>query len=126
MYYRFLFLVVLLFVVGCTSQPATQPQPTSMPGSTGGNSVDVKLTEFKIDMPNSLPAGTTTFKVTNDGKVVHNVEIVGNGIDKKLDANLQAGQSGTMQVDLKPGTYDVYCPVDSHKQNGMDLQLTVK
>lgn len=126
MYYRFLFLVVLLFVVGCTNQPAAQPQPTSAPASTGGGTVQVKLTEFKIDMPNSLPAGTTTFNVVNNGKYTHNVEIAGNGIDKKLDANLQAGQSGSMQVDLKPGTYDVYCPVDSHKQEGMDLQLTVK
>jgi uncharacterized cupredoxin-like copper-binding protein len=31
-----------------------------------------------------------------------------------------------MQVDLKPGTYEVYCPVANHKGKGMEMKLTVK
>jgi uncharacterized cupredoxin-like copper-binding protein len=29
-------------------------------------------------------------------------------------------------VDLKPGKYEFYCPVDSHKQAGMTGTLTVQ
>jgi uncharacterized cupredoxin-like copper-binding protein len=29
-------------------------------------------------------------------------------------------------VNLKPGTYEFYCPVDSHKAQGMKGTLTVK
>ena len=89
-------------------------------------SVDVKLTEYKIEMPASVSAGATTFKVTNTGKEAHGFEIEGNGIEKALKPRLKKGESGSLQVDLKPGTYEVYCPVLGHKRRGMSLNLTVK
>jgi uncharacterized cupredoxin-like copper-binding protein len=39
---------------------------------------------------------------------------------------LKKGESGSFQVNLKPGTYKVYCPVIGHKWHGMSLDLTVK
>jgi uncharacterized cupredoxin-like copper-binding protein len=89
------------------------------------NSVNVNLVQFKIEMPSSLPAGPTLFKVTNAGTIVHNFKITGEGIDKVFPSLLQPGESRTMQVDLKPGTYKIVCPVDSHELLGMSLDLTV-
>jgi uncharacterized cupredoxin-like copper-binding protein len=89
-------------------------------------SVKVTLTEYKIEMPASVSAGVTTFKVTNTGKEAHGFEIEGNGIEKALKPRLKKGESGSLQVDLKPGTYEVYCPVLGHKRRGMTLNLTVK
>jgi uncharacterized cupredoxin-like copper-binding protein len=89
-------------------------------------SVEVKLTEYKIEMPASVSAGATTFKVTNTGEEAHGFEIEGNGIEKALKPRLKKGESGSLQVDLKPGTYEVYCPVLGHKRRGMTLNLTVK
>jgi uncharacterized cupredoxin-like copper-binding protein len=89
-------------------------------------SVEVKLTEYKIEMPASVSAGATTFKVTNTGKDTHGFEIEGNGIEQALKPRLKKGESGSLQVDLKPGTYKVYCPVLGHKRRGMSLDLTVK
>jgi uncharacterized cupredoxin-like copper-binding protein len=95
------------------------------PGDTK-TAVEVKLTEYKIEMPASVGAGVTTFKVTNAGEETHGFEIEGNGIEKALKPRLKKGGSSSLQVDLKPGTYKVYCPVHGHKMRGMSLDLTVK
>jgi uncharacterized cupredoxin-like copper-binding protein len=89
-------------------------------------SVEVKLAEYKIEMPPLMGAGAITFNVTNMGKETHGFEIEGSGIEKALKPRLKKGESGSLQVDLKPGTYKVYCPVLGHKRHGMFLDLTVK
>ena len=50
--------------------------------------------------------------------------VQGNGVDEKTPT-IQPGKSATLNVDLKPGTYDVYCSIPGHKQAGMDVKLTV-
>ena len=87
--------------------------------------VNVGLIEYQIDMPASVPAGTVTFNITNNGTMEHSFHIEGNGIDQELEPHLQPGESGTLTVDLAPGTYTVYCPVEDHRSRGMELQLTV-
>ncbi len=67
----------------------------------------------------------TAFRVTNNGTLEHNFEIAGDGINNFFDTNLKPGDTRTMVVDLKPGTYRVWCPVNGHAQLGMDMQLTV-
>jgi uncharacterized cupredoxin-like copper-binding protein len=89
-------------------------------------SVEVKVKEYTIEMTTSVGAGPTTFKVTNTGKETHGFEIEGNGIEKEIKPMLKQGKSGSLRVDLKPGTYKVYCPVKGHKMLGMSLNLTVK
>jgi uncharacterized cupredoxin-like copper-binding protein len=93
---------------------------------TAKGSVEVKLTEYKIEMPASVGAGATTFQVTNTGGETHGFEIEGNGMEKALKPRLKKGESGSLQVDLKPGAYKAYCPVHGHKKRGMSLDLTVK
>ena len=90
-----------------------------------GNPVPVSLVEFEIRMSKALPAGPTTFTVTNNGTHEHNFEIEGQGIEQVFPANLQPGETNTLQIDLKPGAYTVYCPVDGHRGQGMELTLTV-
>ena len=96
------------------------------PDAAKGSEVEVKVKEYTIEMTTSVGAGPTTFKVTNTGKVTHGFEIEGNGIEKEIKPMLKQGKSGSLRVDLKPGTYKVYCPVKGHKMLGMSLDLTVK
>jgi uncharacterized cupredoxin-like copper-binding protein len=103
--------------------PTTGSTPEA--GATGAP-VEVRLSEYKVEMPSSLPAGRTTLEVANVGNAVHNFEIEGNGIEKKFETDLQPGQSETMRVELKPGTYEVYCPVEGHRGLGMELEVTAK
>ncbi len=88
--------------------------------------MEVKVKEYTIEMITSVNPGPTTFKVTNTGKETHGFEIEGNGIEKEIKPMLKQGKSGSLRVDLKPGTYKVYCPVKGHKMLGMSLELTVK
>ena len=53
----------------------------------------------------------------NPSTVPHAVGIEGNGVDVDGKTVEQGGVS-TATADLKPGTYEFYCPVDGHAQAG--------
>lgn len=90
-----------------------------------GAVVQVSLVDGAIEMPNTLPAGLTTFEVTNNGTNEHNFEIDGQGLEEEFDHDLAPGESMSMQVELVEGEYDVYCPVGRHAEHGMRLTLAV-
>lgn len=115
--------VVLVAIV---EPPAVEGTPAAgTPTTAVEDAVEVSLTEFAIEMPTELPAGPTTFEITNVGTGEHNFEVEGQGIEEELPQNLAPGTSGTLTVDLAPGTYEVYCPVGNHEDMGMRLELTV-
>jgi plastocyanin len=68
-------------------------------------------------------AGTVTVKFTNASPVPHAVTIQGNGVDKSTA--VVSGKDASMTVDLKAGTYTFFCPVDSHRSQGMEGKLVV-
>jgi plastocyanin len=110
-----------------TTETTTEEAASGGGGGGGGETVDVSLTDFAIDPANpTVPAGSVTFAVANDGATVHNLEIEGNGVEEELEPDLQAGDSGELTVDLQPGTYEYYCPVGSHADQGMEGELTVE
>lgn len=116
----------------------------------------VKLSEFKIDMPSSLKAGTTTFKIDNVGVEGHMALILHLAPGKTLqDAvnfvesdgppsgpppvdwaggvdSLSPQQAGYTTIDLQPGKYAVICPMTdpstgkSHAMLGMVKEITVQ
>lgn len=107
-----------------TAVEPTATEADALP-ATGANEVQVGLTEYAINMPEQVPAGTTRFVVTNNGSVAHNFEIEGQNLKQEFEPNLQPGETREMQVTLEPGTYTIYCPVDGHRGRGMELTLTV-
>jgi len=86
--------------------------------------VNVKVTDKGIQMPKSLPAGKTAFMVKNTGKEKHNFEIEGTNLEKSFWLAIAPGDSKTMQVDLKSGTYEADCKL--HKDKETKVKLTVK
>ena len=114
------------------TQPAAQPTQAGMQPTqagvpvTGSQAITVTETEYKLDMPSTVPSGQVTFHIVNNGTMPHNLEVEGQGVEQKLPANLTPGQSGDLTVNLTPGKYEVYCPVDGHKDLGMKLDLTVQ
>lgn len=116
----------IVFALGLTVVlfAATADAAAGLP-QAGGQTVEARLLEYKIEMPATLSAGVTTFKVINAGHHKHNLKIKGPGINKKLAADLKGGETGDLQIDLKAGTYQVTCPVGFHKRKGMSMVLTV-
>ena len=93
----------------------------------GGQTVDMTAADFKFDPSDpTVKSGDVTFKLTNDGQNPHSLEIEDvNGQDQEIEGDVSPGQSGTMTVNLPPGKYEFYCPVDGHKEMGMEGEITV-
>ena len=108
---------------GATSTPASG----SSGGGGGGSSVSLSAPQDgskKFDQATATAkAGTVTIKFSNPSSVPHAVEIEGNGVEKASDV-VTSGES-SFSVDLKPGEYTYYCPVGSHRDEGMEGKLTV-
>ena len=107
---------------------AAETTSTTQAGGGGGaaETVNIGETEYKLDPSSAtVKAGEVTFDVSNDGTIVHNLEVEGPGEEATTD-DLEAGQSGQVTVDLsKPGTYEMYCSIDGHRDLGMEGTVTV-
>src|SRR3954451_24881008 len=112
-----LLIVTAAFVPGHRSAPA---------GGTAA--LTATLSEWKIDLSSqTVAAGKVTFTATNAGSIPHALEVEGNGLEQKTPL-IQPGETATLTLTLKPGGYEIYCPVgeDSHKKLGMDTHLKVE
>ena len=125
---RMLLLTVVALAVlapaGCGSDDGDEAAGTT--AAAGEQSVDLTATEFRFDPADvSLDtAGTVTFTVSNDGQEEHALEVEGNGIEEETET-IAPGDSGTLTVELEPGEYEFYCPIDGHRDRGMEGTLVV-
>jgi uncharacterized cupredoxin-like copper-binding protein len=105
-------------------------------GTTGQviKTVTIKETEYKLS-PSSVTLskpGTYAFKAEDKGSAQHSLTIEGKGVkggggEATLKQVLSSGQSSVLTVTFqKSGTYEMYCPVDFHKQIGMKGKVVVK
>jgi plastocyanin len=130
-----------VLIAGCGSSSkssstttAATPAPTNTAATGGtaapGGGSTVKLTAdpsgaLKFDKSKlTAKAGTVTIDMTNPSSLQHGIAVEGNGVDEDGKFVGQGGTS-TVTVKLKPGKYTFYCPVDSHRQAGMQGTLTV-
>jgi uncharacterized cupredoxin-like copper-binding protein len=92
----------------------------------GGETIAISETEFALDPADpTAAAGEVTFDITNDGNTVHNLEVEGNGVEE-VSEDFEPGASGQLTVDLQPGTYELYCAIGDHAEQGMEGELTVE
>ena len=114
-----------LVLRACGSGGAGETGSAASPG--GGSEISVSATEFSFD-PGTIEIdqpGTYTFTLTNDGSVDHALEIEGQGVEEETET-ISSGSSGQVTVTFsKTGTYEFYCPVDGHRDQGMEGDLTV-
>ena len=127
-------LIVAAFalVAGCSSSGSSGGTSGSGGGGGsgsggGGTKVTATETEFHIALSTStFSAGKYTFTAVNKGQLEHSLVINGPGVNKIQTQSLLApGQSASLTVTLSKGTYDIYCGVPGHKQQGMDVHIKV-
>ena len=124
-------LVVSLIVAGCSDYTEVEyrkPLDTVEVDLTGAHRLEPS--EITLNQP-----GTYAFRVKNVADdVAHAFEITSTG-GAKLDygegsvrtEDLPPGESAPeFKVHLGPGTYEISCPVDHHKEEGMKGTLMVE
>lgn len=109
---------------------------------------DMKTAPMSIEInPKTVPAGKVTFRVTNKSNAVVHEMIVATVKDEnvvmpyiagenRVDedkagdlgevSELDPGKSGSLIIEMKPGTYHLYCNVPGHYMMGMWTVLKVK
>src|SRR6266567_2324319 len=108
---------------GSKATPTTTPSQTTTPSTAAPSTTE---SEFKIELPSTtLAPGTYAFDLTNKGQVGHDLVFNGPGVDNEKTPVIDPGKTAKLTVDLKTGTYDVYCSVPGHKQAGMDVKVKV-
>jgi plastocyanin len=98
--------------------------------ASGGGGAALKLTADPSGAPKfdktTLKSGPGKTKIVldNPSTVPHAIEVEGKGVEAEGDTVTKGGVS-QVTVDLKAGKYEYYCPVDGHKDAGMEGTLTV-
>jgi plastocyanin len=98
-------------------------------GGGGGGATKLKLTAdpdggLTFDKTElTAKPGKVTITMDNPSDVPHAVEVEGNGVEE--ETKTLTNGTADVTVDLKAGEYEFYCPVDGHKEGGMEGTLTV-
>src|ERR1043166_9257816 len=85
----------LVAAAGCTRQA---------PRAAGPNVVTIIATEYAFAVPDTIPAGLTTFRLVNQGKELHHASLVRLG-DGKTAADFQAGLVAAMKNHTPPPSW---------------------
>ena len=89
--------------------------------------VEVTAVDYKFELAETtFESGARTFVMKNDGKDQHNLTVEGPGIDNAATETVGPGETSEVEVDLEAGRYELYCSVPGHKDQGMDLEITVE
>jgi hypothetical protein len=105
--------IVVAIAAGGDDDSATPP---------AGNVARLELGEYFIRGDLEQLAGPVTLSATNVGAIDHNVGIRGG----PLTNSIKPGDERQLELgDLAPGTYELYCDITGHVDNGMVATLTV-
>jgi uncharacterized cupredoxin-like copper-binding protein len=122
--------VVVVAASGCGGgNGGSQSEAGSTTPASGGavvKTITIDETEYKLT-PSSVKLakpGTYEFKAVNKGSITHALEVEGS--DEKETDEIGPGESATVKVSFdKDGSYEMYCPVDGHRDQGMEGTVTV-
>jgi plastocyanin len=107
---------------------ATTPTTTSPASSSGALSLAANPEgQLKYDTSTlTAKAGKVSIDFTNMSPLEHNVTLESSSHAVVGATPTFKGESKTLSVTLKPGTYKFYCSVPGHRMAGMEGTLVVK
>lgn len=95
-------LAAVVAVAGCSVKEAPkEADSAAAPAASAAaapNVVNIIATDYKFDAPDSIPAGLTTFRMTDSGKELHHATLI------KLDSGKTAADFEAGMKTMKPGT----------------------
>jgi len=100
---RLIPVVALVSVAACSVKEEPKTADTSAvaaPASTAAapNEVAITASEYKFEMPDQIPAGLTTFKLSDTGEEIHHASLI------KLDSGKTIADFANGLKNMKPGT----------------------
>jgi len=98
----------------------------SEPTGAARETIEVVATDFAFE-PAAIEVdepGVYAFRLVNQGDSTHALEVEGEGAEAAT-ADIGPGDSAELKIELKAGSYELYCPVGNHKELGMDGTLSV-
>jgi len=117
--------MLVLLAAGCgggdgSSDDVSEDTET---GTSSGADYEVFASEFAFAPPFLVveKAGTYTLSLRNDGTTLHNLTIKGLG----NTPDVRPGETATTELTLKQGTYEYFCSIADHAEQGMDGTLNV-
>ena len=114
-------LSLCLIVGACGSGSSSHGTHTSV--DPNAPTIEVLAKSFTYE-PNAMTVNSGDVRTL----VLHVKDIPHDFTVKELDIHVHGGADDTVKQTItfdKPGTYEFYCPVDSHKAAGMKGELTV-
>lgn len=113
-----------LALTACGGEPdaaGSGPVPDA-PGTT----VEVAASEFALDVAEtSFAPAQYTFVMDNAGDLPHAITIDGPGVEQETSETVGGGERTELTVTLQKGEYVMWCPVGSHRSQGMETTFTV-
>ena len=115
-----------LALTGCGSG-SDEAATTDGGATTGGQTVEIRETEFALD-PSSVQVdetGTVTFRVTNDGAIAHALEVDGDDFEEETGTIEPGDPPSSPSTSARRAPYELYCPIGDHREQGMEGELVV-
>jgi uncharacterized cupredoxin-like copper-binding protein len=124
--------VAAMLLAACGNSSKSSTSSTSTPAPSGsGQTVAISadpsggLSFSKTNL--KATSGSVTLVMTNPSSsgAAHGIGIESNGVAKDGQI-VSPGSKSTVAVNLKPGKYEFYCPIPSHRAAGMTGTLIVR
>ena len=125
---------------------STETPVAGTPVAAGAVAVSLIDPDFAVEVTPASAAGPTTFAISNEGLLIHNLRVIRTDLDADalpLDpsgslvdedqvnvvasvAELTGGESAELAVDLEAGSYVLICNIAGHYAAGMHTGFTVE
>ncbi len=109
-----------------STAPGETPPPPHGPPAVPR--VQVTAVEYHFTLSRTtVPAGNVIFEFVNHGQDEHNLNVAPpTGPLAGSFANTASEGVANLEVDLRPGTYTLFCSLPEHEQKGMKATLVVE
>lgn len=119
----------------CDTEPVEEPTPTpappeetpaTPPPDDEATEVQVVMIDNELELPTTeFSPGTYRFVAEQHGENPHALSIEGPGVSETTPEVPGGDGTEELTVTLEPGTYELWCPVPGHREDGMEATIEV-